>query len=134
MTRYVTIDEVLDYQRVMIDAAGGGHGIRDMNAADSAVAQPRQSVVGEDLYPSVAEKAAAPGYSLIANHGFVDGNKRTGYAGMRTFLFLNGYQLTGTTDEKEVAVLAAAAGTMDRSELTRWVADHLEPLRDLPVG
>jgi len=126
MIRYLTIDEVLYLQRELVDITGGSHGIRDMNAVDSAVAQPQQTMFGEDLYPTLAEKAAALGYSLVANHGFVDGNKRVGYASMRTFLDLNGYRLSGTIDEKESIVLAVAAGTMDRAALASWVEEHLE--------
>lgn len=89
--RYLTIAEVLEtYQRVM-QQTGGLVGIRDLGALESAIAQPYMTFGGNELYPSLAEKAAALGFSLIQNHPFADGNKCTGHAAMETFLALNGY-------------------------------------------
>ena len=80
--RYLTIAEVLEiYQRVM-EQTGGLVGIRDLGALESATAQPYMTFDGNELYPSLAEKAAALGFSLIQNHPFADGNKRTGHAAM----------------------------------------------------
>jgi death-on-curing protein len=125
--RYLSLDRVLEIQRRMIDEIGGSHGIRDLNAVDSAVAQPQQTMFGDDLYPTLPEKAAALGYSLIANHGFVDGNKRVGYSAMDAFLRANGYQISGTMQEKEAVVLAVASGEMPREELTEWIRAHTVP-------
>ena len=80
---------------------------------------------GDDLYPTVAEKAAALAYSLIANHPFVDGNKRVGYLAMDTFLITHGFEVTGTVDEQEAVVLAVASGRMDRDTFTDWVIEHV---------
>jgi death-on-curing protein len=75
--RYLTIAEVLEtYQRVM-QQTGGLVGIRDLGALESAIAQPYMTFGGNELYPSLAEKAAALGFSLIQNHPFADGIKRT---------------------------------------------------------
>ena len=79
---------------------------------------------GEDLYPSLAEKAAALGFSLIKNHPFVDGNKRVGHAAMEYFLILNGYELDDDVDDQERTILAVAAGEMGREEFTAWVHTH----------
>ncbi|MEW5827949.1 MAG: type II toxin-antitoxin system death-on-curing family toxin, partial [Chloroflexota bacterium] len=88
--RSLTIAEVLEiYQRVM-QQTGGLIGILDFGAFESAIAQPYMTFGGKELYPSLAEKAAAPGFSLIQNHPFADGNKRTGHAVMAMFLALNG--------------------------------------------
>ncbi len=92
-TRYLALSEVLFlYQRVM-DFSGGEEGIRDLGASQSALAQPRMTYGGEELYPSLAEKAGALAYSLVKNHPFVDGNKRIAHAAMEVFLVLNGYEL-----------------------------------------
>jgi death-on-curing protein len=80
--RYLTLGEVVALQQRIIAATGGAAGIRDLGALESAVAQPRASFGGEDLYPGVIEKAAALGFSLVMGHPFVDGNKRTGHAAM----------------------------------------------------
>lgn len=87
--RYLTLREILEiYQRVM-QQSGGLVGIRDLGALESAVAQPRMTFGGAELYPTLVEKAASLGFSLIQNHPFVDGNKRTAHATLETFLVLN---------------------------------------------
>ena len=110
---------------LVAEQSGGGIGVRHLGRLESALAQPRQSFGGTDLYPSLVEKAAALGYSLIANHPFVDGNKRIGHAAMEIFLVLNGYEIDADVDEQERAVLAVAAGEMTRAQLTDWLRDHL---------
>src|SRR4051794_33509952 len=99
--RYLTLAEVLDLHRRMIEQSGGAQGVRDREAVDSALAQPRMTFGGEDLYPGLGKKAAALGFSLIKNHPFVDGNKRVGHAAMETFLVLNGSELSAPADEQE---------------------------------
>ena len=68
---------------------------------------------GKDLYPSLVEKAAALGYSLIQNHPFLDGNKRTGHAVMEVFLSLNDFEIQSSVDEQENIILQVASGEMD---------------------
>ncbi len=72
---------------------------------------------GQDLYPTIADKAAALGHSLIQNHPFVDGNKRVGHAAMEVFLVLNGYEISASVDEQEEIILSVASGQMSRAEL-----------------
>ena len=80
------------------------------------------------MYPTLAEKAAALGFSLIANHPFfVDGNKRIGHAAMETFLLLNDHELNADEDEQERVVLAVAAGEMEHEAWTQLVQTHLKP-------
>ncbi len=81
---------------------------------------------GQDLYPSLAEKAAALGFSLVGNHAFVDGNKRVGHAAMETFLVLNGWELAAGVDEQEQTIWRLAAGSLKREEFTFWVQSHLQ--------
>ena len=70
-------------------------------ALESALAQPQMTFGGEDLYPTLVDKAAALGYALIKNHPFLDGNKRTGHAAMEVFLVLNGYEIHADVEEQE---------------------------------
>ena len=84
--RYLSLGEVLGLYDRIVGTSGGAIGIRDLGALESALAQPRMSFGGGDLYPSLAEKAAALGYSLVMNHRFLDGNKRVGHAAMEVFL------------------------------------------------
>ena len=80
---------------------------------------------GTDLYATIEEKAVALGYSLIANHPFVDGNKRIGHAAMEVFLLLNGYELDAPVDDAERIVLGIAAGSCSREDLLEWVRKHM---------
>jgi death-on-curing protein len=80
---------------------------------------------GGELYPSIVDKAAALGFSLIQNHPFLDGNKRTGHAAMEVFLLLNGFEIQASVDEQERIVLQVASGEMDREAFTLWLRDHV---------
>ena len=113
--RYLTLREVLELHRRIIAQSGGSLGVLNFGALESALAQPRMTFGREELYPSAAEKALALGYSLIKNHPFVDGNKRTGHAAMETFLVLNGFEIEASVDEQERVILAIASGQMDRA-------------------
>ena len=124
-TRFLSLAEVLDlYSRVLV-AGGGASAIRDLGALESALAQPRATFADEDLYPSLAEKASALGFSLILNHPFVDGNKRIGHAAVEVFLVLNGFELSAGIDGAERVILGVAAGTMSRDEFTTWIRESL---------
>ena len=123
--RYLSIAEVLELQRMLIEQTGGSHGLRDLGALESALAQPRMTFGGTELYPTLADKAAALGFSLIQNHPFVDGNKRVGHAAMETYLVLNGYELEASVDESERMILEVAAGQCDRETLMGWVRQRM---------
>src|SRR6267142_168705 len=103
--RYLSIDEIISVHAKVIAQSGGILGLRDRGALESAVAQPEMTFGGDDLYPSIAEKAAALGHSLIQNHPFLDGNKRVGHAAMEVFLVLNGYEIRAPVDEQEQIIL-----------------------------
>jgi death on curing protein len=101
--------------------AGSG-GIRDMGALESAIAQPRMTFGGTELYPTIIEKASALGFLIVMNHPFVDGNKRAGHAAMETFLvLLNRLEIKAMVDEQELTILALAAGELDRDAFTDWL-------------
>jgi death-on-curing protein len=96
---------------------------------ESALAQPRASFDGTDLHPTIADKAAALGFALVANHPFVDGNKRIGHAAMEVFLVLNGVEIDATVDDQEQTILAVASGLLDRDGLGQWLKARLAPVR-----
>jgi death-on-curing protein len=125
--RYLTLGEVVALHGRLIATTGGASGIRDLGRLESAVAQPRASFDGDDLYPGVIEKAAALGFSLVMGHPFVDGNKRTGHAAMETFLILNGYELSAPMDEQERVMLELAAGELPRDDFLDWLRTHAVP-------
>ena len=125
--RWLSLAEVLELHRRLIEQSGGRPGLRDLGLLESCLAQPHQSFGGADLYPRLTEKAAALGFSLIQNHPFVDGNKRIGHAAMEATLVLNGFELTASADASEAAVLAVASGQLDREAFTFWVSNNLRP-------
>jgi death-on-curing protein len=127
MIRYLTLEEVLTLHGLVIEQSGGKAGLRDRGGLESAVAQPRMTFGGQDLYPGVVEKAAALGFSLVCNHPFVDGNKRIGHAAMETFLILHGFEIVAEVDEQERIVLQLAAGQLERSAWIDWVKAHVQP-------
>ena len=122
--RFLTLIEVLELHRRVIEQSGGAFGICDIGLLESAIAQPRMTFDGEDLYPSLLEKAAALGFSIIMNHPFVDGNKRTGHAATEIFLVLNGVEINASMDEQERVVLAIASGKLGREAFVEWLQQN----------
>lgn len=108
----------------MAKVTGGDVGVRDAGLLDSALNSPYQSFGGEDLYKTVEEKAARLGFSLIANHPFVDGNKRIGIYIMLVFLEVNGVELDPSDDEVIRVALAVASSEMSYDELLGWILEN----------
>ncbi len=127
--RYLTLGEVVELHRRLLEQSGGADGIRDLGLLESALAQPSATFDGVDLHQGPVDKAAALGFALVANHSFVDGNKRVGHAAMEVFLMLNGYEINASVDEQEQLVLDIASGTADRAQLNRWLAAHVVKTR-----
>lgn len=125
--RYLTVNEVLNMYRRVMQQSGGMVGVRDMGALESAVAQPRMTFGGEELYPTLIEKTSALGFSLIQNHPFVDGNKRVGHAAMESFLLFNEHEIRATLDEQVEIILRVASGDVERDDLTNWLREHIKP-------
>lgn len=123
--RYLTLSEVLELHRRIIAQSGGSLGVLNLGALESALAQPRMTFDGGELYPSIAEKASALGYSLIMNHPFVDGNKRTGHAAVEVFLVLNEFEIDASVDQQERIILQVASGELQRDEFTAWLRSHI---------
>jgi death on curing protein len=85
--RYLTLGEAIELYRRVVTQSGGASGIRSLEALESALAQPRATFGGKDLYPSLVDKAAALGFLLIKDHPFLDGNRRPGNAAIEAFLW-----------------------------------------------
>ena len=123
--RYLTLSETLELHRRVIDQSGGALGVLNLSALESALAQPRMTFDGSELYSSIVDKAAALGYSLIQNHPFLDGNKRTGHAAMEVLLLLNGFEIQASVDQQERIILQVASGEIDREIFTQWLRNHI---------
>ncbi|WP_227699186.1 type II toxin-antitoxin system death-on-curing family toxin [Spirosoma radiotolerans] len=90
--------------------------------------QPFATFDGDELYPSLIEKAALAGYLLICNHPFVDGNKRIGHAVMEAHLVLNGFEIDASIEEQEQVILQVADGMLSREQFTDWLGKHVKPI------
>ena len=80
---------------------------------------------GIELYPTIIDKAAQLGYSLIKNHAFVDGNKRIGTHVMLIFLMLNGIDVDYEGEELTRLILGVAAGEISSEQLLAWLQAHI---------
>ncbi len=91
--KYLSFKHINHIHTRIIKTSGGSDSIRDRGAVESAIAQPMMTFNGEELYPTLIDKASALGYSLNKNLGFVDGNKRTAHAAVEMFLLMNGFEI-----------------------------------------
>jgi death on curing protein len=103
---------------------GGADGIRDEGLFDSALARPRHQFAYEDRTPTIQGLAAAHAFGIARNHAFIDGNKRTAYVACRTFLILNGFDLTADRADRYRTFLALAEGSLSESDLATWLTTH----------
>ncbi len=117
----ITKDEVLLIHDQVVKLHGGANGVRDLNGLESAITRPYQSFAGNDLYPSCFEKSAAIGESIIMNHPFVDGNKRTGYVLMELLLRLEGFRINSNDDELYQFVIDISTGSKRFEEIVEWL-------------
>lgn len=112
----------------MIATTGGNHGVRDVGLLASAVARPQATFGGEELYPDVFTKAAALMASLIQNHPFVDGNKRTGIVAAGLFLRRSGWRLQTSNEELERFTLRVATERVPIEEIAGWLQQYSLPV------
>ncbi|PQL09640.1 type II toxin-antitoxin system death-on-curing family toxin [Veillonella sp. T11011-6] len=99
-------------------------GIRDENLLASAVNTPFQTFMGNELYPSIYDKAAQLCYGIANNHPFTDGNKRTALHSMYVYLIINGFDITATRQDVENMIIDIAAGNMTNTELAQWLREN----------
>lgn len=117
----LTTENIIALHCRMARETGGSAGIRDLDLLESAIESPFSSFGGIDLYPTIEEKAARLGYSLISNHAFIDGNKRIGIYAMLVFLEVNGIRLNCANSDVIAAGLGSASGQMDYDGLLNWI-------------
>lgn len=124
MTRYLTPEQVLFLHSRLIAETGGGHGLRDLGMLLSALGRPQGTFDGKDLYPDLFSKAAALIDSLVRNHPFVDGNKRTAITSAALFLRMNGYRLIVENEEMVRFTLACAQSQLSLDEIMDWFKQY----------
>lgn len=122
----LTKQQVILLHKEIIAESGGSPEIRDEGLLDSALNAPFQTFSGTELYPTILEKAARLGYSLIKNHAFVDGNKRIGAHTMLVFLALNNIEVEYEDNDFTQLILGVAAGEISAEQLLAWLQAHVE--------
>jgi len=125
MTRWLEIDRVLAIHQRQIAEHGGDAGVRDIGLLESALVRPR-NVEAYEPDADIARLAGSYAFGIVKNHPFIDGNKRTGYVVMETFILRNGYRLTASAADKYTTFLALAEGSLSEEDLTSWLRDRLE--------
>ena len=121
---YLSAQQVLFLHARLIAETGGIHGVRDIGLFESAVARPQATFGGEDLYPDVFLKAAILMHSLVGNHPFVDGNKRTGIAAAGLFLRRNSWRPAADNVELQSFTLSVAHIQPEVAEIAVWLKEH----------
>lgn len=121
---FLTMEQVLIIHTDQIDRYGGSQGLRDLALLESALFRPQTTFAGRDLYPVLFDKAAALMHSLILNHPFVDGNKRTGVVSAFIFLELNGRKVKASNKEVISLALKVESKKLRINEISRWLLSH----------
>lgn len=124
MIRWLLIDRVLAIHSRQIAEHGGGDGVRDIGLLESALARP-ENIAAYEPEADIASLAAAYAFGILKNHPFIDGNKRTGYVVMETFLIKNGYALNASPIDKYTTFLKLAEGTLTEDDLAKWLRERV---------
>lgn len=121
---YLSTTQVLAIHDQILKRFEGSTGLRDLSLIESAVGRPQATFDQTDLYVSIFEKAAALLQSLLKNHPFVDGNKRTALTSAAIFLELNGYILNNSHDEEVAFALDVNNQRLSVEEISKWLQSH----------
>lgn len=121
---FLTAEQALFIHSRLIVETGGAHGLRDLGLLQSAIARPQTTFDGREMYPSLFEKAAALLDSLVNNHPFVDGNKRTGIVCVGMFLRLNGRELSASQSNLEDFTMRVANSHLDIEQISQWLENN----------
>lgn len=123
-TVFLTFEQVLAIHDNQIELYGGSHGIRELSLLESAVMRPQTTFAGRDLYPTLFEKAAVLMHSLVMNHPFIDGNKRTGTVSALTFFEINSIRISSKQGELEQLSLKLESKKINLQDLADWFKKH----------
>jgi death-on-curing protein len=121
----ISVSEALNIHEVIIQKFGGGSGVRDHGLLEAAIARPFATFAEIDLYSTAVEKAAAILESILINHPFIDGNKRTGYVLMRLILLNEGLDIYANQDEKYSMVIEVSKGEYRFEEIKHWLTQNV---------
>ncbi len=122
----LSLEQLLQIHALVVGATGGSTGLRDLGRLEAAIAAQTQNVFGEELYPTIVEKAAAVIRGIIADHPFVDGNKRTAILAGLTLLEINGLHFTAQVSEIENFAVLVAIEKLDVVAIASWLRKHID--------
>lgn len=120
----LSTQKVMQLHRFLMQETGGLNGLRDEGLFDSAVQSPFATFGGQELYPSIEEKAAKLGVTLTKNHAFLDGNKRIGAYALLIFLDVNGVVMEYADADLIALGLGMADGSLDYEGVLDWIQQH----------
>lgn len=121
---YLTLEQILVIHQDQIERYGGTHGLRDLALLESAIFRPQSSFSSKELYKTIFDKTAALMHSLILNHPFIDGNKRTGIVSALVFLELNGFRLEVGTKELIKTALKIESKKLNLENVAKWLESN----------
>ena len=124
MVQYLTVEEILILHYKLVEDFGGSHGVRDEGRLKSVESAPAQEVFGKELYPTLFEKAAVYIRSIIGDHPFSDGNKRTGITTAAVFLARNKVDLSAKPKDLEDFAVKVATDHLDISTIASWLKSN----------
>jgi len=108
-----------------------GFYVRDLGLLEGCLARPKTTLFGDEAYPSLSDKAAALMHSVATTHPLIDGNKRTSWALMITFLAVNGFDVVSNPDDGFSFVLSVATDSLEVSAISQWIASRMKPITEL---
>lgn len=121
--------EAIDLEAILESLEKIGFFVRDAGLLASALSRPMTTVFGNEVYPTVHEKAAALVQSVAKYHPMVDGNKRSAWIALNVFLELNDYSLNVPHDEALVFMVAVANDSLELGSISEWVRLRMTPAR-----
>ena len=127
---YLTTNQVIAINTVQIRLYSPNEpvGVKDVNLLDSAINRPKQSIFGNDAYPTIHEKAAALFESIAKNHAFHNANKRTALASLIIFLKINHYKWTMGIEEEQDFTVDVVNHKYTFQEIVSVIELHTEKL------
>lgn len=120
----IDLEQLLMLHAYVLAKTDGGDGLRDIGRLEAALATQTQEVFGTELYAGVHEKAAAMIRGIVADHPFVDGNKRTAMLAGLTLLRLNGFSLRVSNHELEDFAVQVAVEHLSVEDIAKWLEEH----------
>lgn len=121
MTKFFTVEQVIEIHDAFLEDHGGLPGIRDKGLLISAVEMPRASMFGEYLHKTIYDKAAAYLFHIVQNHPFNDGNKRTGALTVILFLEENGVRIAFFDKDYEEFIVKVAQGQKNKEKIAYFL-------------